>query len=79
MPRKAKKVKFIEKIRDRFSYFTTMFPKVGKAIRWGGRFLLFIAVLDLGYMIGIWPEWKWYVSGDVPKSRFIHVYERQAS
>ena len=79
MARKPKKIRFIDNIRERFSQFTAMFPRIGKAIRWSGRFILFIAVLDLGYMIGIWPEWKWYVSGDVPKSRFIYVYEREAS
>lgn len=74
-----KKPKFIIRIRNRWRSFIAVYTRLGKALRWAGRILMILIMMDIGYMIGIWPEWKWYVSGEIPKSRFIQVYEREAS
>ncbi|MDH5547768.1 MAG: monofunctional biosynthetic peptidoglycan transglycosylase [Gammaproteobacteria bacterium] len=68
-----------QRIRQHWQKFVAMFPRIAQAIRWGVRIFLVVILLDIGYLIGIWPEWKWYVSGDIPKSRFIHAYERESS
>jgi monofunctional biosynthetic peptidoglycan transglycosylase len=52
-------------------------PAVRKAMRWMARIIIAIALIDLGYMMAIWPEWKWYSYGPIPKSQFIINYERQ--
>jgi len=38
-----------------------------------------VFLIDIGYLMGIWPDWKWYSHGTVPKSQFILAYEREAS
>lgn len=46
-------------------------------LRWGIRILLFLAVMDAGYLIGIWPDWHQYSDGPVQRSRFILDYEAE--
>ena len=41
-----------------------------------GRILVVVMLIDSGYLMGIWPQWKWYSHGPVPKSQFIENYER---
>ena len=79
MPKKRKKPQFIEQINQRWQRFVLLFPKVGKGIRWAWRIFLVVMLIDVGFLIGIWPEWKWYAGGDIPKSRFIYVYERETA
>lgn len=44
-------------------------------MRWGLRILPVLVMMDLGYMIGIWPAWDLYSEGPVPRSSFIRDYE----
>ena len=53
------------------------FPLIHKTLRWALRIVIAIVLIDIGYMMAIWPEWKWYGYGPVPKSQFIINYERQ--
>jgi len=65
-------------ISNKWSAFVSMFPRVGKAIVWGARLSVVIFLLDTGYLIGIWPEWKWYADGPIQQSQFIHKYQRDS-
>ena len=50
-------------------------PAVLRTFRWGWRLVLVLLVMDLGYMIGIWPDWGMYTEGPVQRSSFIRSYE----
>lgn len=43
---------------------------------WLPRLLLLALVVDAFYVATIWPDWKQYRSGPVPKSSFIKHYEK---
>jgi len=58
--------------------FKAMFPKIGKAIVWSIRLGIIVLLLDSGYLMGIWPEWKWYAEGPVEQSQFIKKYQRES-
>lgn len=51
--------------------------RCGRILRWAYRLALLVLLVDLIYLATIWPDWTPYVSGPVPKSRFIQVYEEQ--
>ena len=53
------------------------FTRCGRILRWAYRLALLVLLVDLIYLATIWPDWTPYVSGPVPKSRFIQVYEEQ--
>lgn len=44
-------------------------------LRWVGRLLLVLVLMDAGYLIGIWPQWELYSAGPVQRSNFIRAYE----
>ncbi len=57
--------------------FRSIFGLAGvrKLLRWAGRLLLLLVLVDAGYLIGIWPQWELYASGPVQRSNFIRAYE----
>jgi len=50
-------------------------PIVARVLRWSWRLLLVLAVMDIGYLIGIWPQWELYAAGPVQRSSFMLSYE----
>ena len=50
-------------------------PVVTRLLRWSWRLLPIIIVMDIGYMVGIWPDWDLYIAGPVQRSSFIRSYE----
>jgi monofunctional biosynthetic peptidoglycan transglycosylase len=48
-----------------------------RALRWGWRILLVLLVLDVFYVMTIWPDWKQFGRGTAIKSQFIHHYEER--
>lgn len=54
-------------------------PGIRQLLRWGGRLLLVLGLMDAGYLIGIWPQWELYASGPVQRSNFIRAYEFERS
>lgn len=48
-----------------------------KTVRWGWRILLLLFVIDVFYVMIIWPDWDEFKQGAIPKSRFIRDYETQ--
>lgn len=53
-------------------------PALTRALRWSWRLLLVLIVMDIGYLIGIWPDWDMYSEGPVQRSSFIRDYEFEA-
>ena len=51
--------------------------RLWKTVRWGWRILLLLFVIDLFYVMLIWPDWDAFKQGAIPKSRFIRDYETQ--
>jgi len=43
----------------------------------GMALLAGILLLDVGYLIGIWPDWDYYEQGPVKQSSFIRAYSAQ--
>lgn len=52
-------------------------PNIKRGFRWGWKILLLIFIMDTGYLIGIWPDWKIYAEGPVQQSNFIRNYISQ--
>lgn len=46
-----------------------------RTLRWGLRLLPLLILMDIGYLIGIWPNWDTYTDGPAPRSQFILAYE----
>lgn len=46
-----------------------------RSLRWSGRIILLLVIIDVGYLIGIWPDWEQYKTGPVRGSSFISNYE----
>ena len=44
------------------------------SLRWSWKILLLVFIMDTGYLIGIWPDWKIYAEGPVQQSSFICNY-----
>jgi monofunctional biosynthetic peptidoglycan transglycosylase len=51
--------------------------KVALFLRWSVRILLLIIVIDIGYLIGTWPDWVLHKAGPVQRSNFIRDYVSQ--
>lgn len=45
-----------------------------RVVRWTIRILILIFIMDTGYLIGIWPDWKLYQEGPIQRSNFIRQY-----
>ena len=50
-------------------------PIVTRTLRWSWRILPILIMMDLGYLIGIWPDWDQYTDGPIQRSSFIRSYE----
>lgn len=48
-------------------------------LRWTLRLLPILILMDVGYLIGIWPDWNAYEEGPAPRSQFILSYELEQS
>ncbi len=50
-------------------------PVVTRTLRWSWRIVPVLIMMDLGYLIGIWPDWELYSDGPIQRSSFIRSYE----
>ncbi|MDX1403110.1 MAG: monofunctional biosynthetic peptidoglycan transglycosylase [Woeseiaceae bacterium] len=50
-------------------------PVVTTTLRWSVRLLPVLVMMDIGYLIGIWPDWELYSEGPIQRSSFIRSYE----
>ena len=50
-------------------------PLILRVLRWSWRVLVVLVIMDIGYLIGIWPDWELYTDGPVQRSSFIRAYE----
>jgi len=48
-----------------------------RALRWGLLLLLVLVLVDVGYLVGIWPQWELYRKGPIQRSSFIQDYETE--
>lgn len=64
---------FFSKLNKKSKRFFSI-PSVASGLRWSWKILLLIIVMDTGYLIGIWPDWKMYAEGPVQQSNFIRNY-----
>lgn len=67
---------FFKKIKKKSRTFFT-FPGALRTLKLTGKILLLILIMDTGYLIGIWPDWKIYAEGPVQQSNFIRNYISQ--
>lgn len=49
--------------------------KLRRILRWGWRIALLVLLLDIFYLLSIWPDWDGISHGRISKSSFIHRYE----
>ena len=45
-----------------------------RILRWSFRILIVVIIMDLGYLVGIWPDWELYKQGPIQQSNFIRSY-----
>ncbi len=64
---------FFNKLKKKSTSFFTL-PSVITTLKWSWKILLLIFVMDTGYLIGIWPDWKIYAKGPIQQSSFIRNY-----
>jgi len=64
---------FFRKSKKKLNKFFKL-PGVITTFRWGWKTLLLVFVMDAGYLIGIWPDWKIYAEGPIQQSSFISSY-----
>ena len=60
-------------LRNIGSFFRV--PVVTRTLRWTWRIVPILLMMDLGYLIGIWPDWELYSDGPIQRSSFIRSYE----
>lgn len=48
-----------------------------RTLRWSLLLLLVLVVMDVGYLVGIWPQWELYRTGPIQHSSFIRDYESE--
>jgi len=68
----------ISRTKTFYQQYLTSFPKTRLFFRWFFRSILIILLIDFGYLIAIWPDWKWVAEGPIVKSAFIEKYERES-
>ncbi len=51
--------------------------RVKTLLRWSLRLLLLLILLDIAYLVTIWPDWERYASGPLQRSSFIEIYEER--
>lgn len=51
--------------------------KVAQFIRWSYRILLLVIIMDISYLVVIWPDWELYKKGHIERSNFIRDYTYQ--
>ena len=64
---------FFNKVKKTSKKFFSL-PNVIRTLKISWKVLLLIFVMDTGYLIGIWPDWKIYAEGPVQQSNFIRNY-----
>ncbi len=57
--------------------FKAFMRRSARVLRWTFRLLLLFLILDLVYLGLTWPDWNKIAKGPIPKSAFMHEYERQ--
>ena len=50
-------------------------PIVTQTLRWTWRVAPVLIMMDIGYLIGVWPDWELYSDGPIQRSSFIRSYE----
>ena len=53
------------------------FSLLKRTLRWGLLLLLVLMLMDVGYLVGIWPQWDLYREGPIQRSSFIRDYESE--
>jgi monofunctional biosynthetic peptidoglycan transglycosylase len=53
------------------------FLSLRRALRWGSLLLLVLILIDIGYLVSIWPHWDAYRKGPIQQSSFIRDYESE--
>lgn len=43
-------------------------------LKWTLRVCLLVFVMDMGYLVGIWPDWSIYSEGPIQRTSFIRAY-----
>ena len=64
---------FLKKLKRKSKAFLKL-PSVVSTLKLSWKVLLLVIVMDTGYLIGIWPDWKIYAEGPVQQSNFIRNY-----
>ncbi len=50
-------------------------PIVTHTLRWTWRIAPILIMMDVGYLVGVWPDWELYSDGPIQRSSFIRSYE----
>lgn len=64
---------FFRRFRKKPNKLFTL-PSVVTTLKISWKVLLLIFIMDTGYLVGIWPNWKIYAEGPIQQSSFIRNY-----
>ncbi len=61
-------------LKETFDNLRQQLPLIRKAVKWGSRLFVVVALMDIGYLVGVWPDWTLYAEGPIQPSSFIRTY-----
>ena len=64
---------YFERLTRRISR-TFHLPVISRIVRWGFKLLPVLILMDIGYLVGAWPNWSLYSEGPIQSSSFIRSY-----
>lgn len=67
---------FFKKLKNKSKSLIRL-PGILNSLRWSGKILLLVFIMDTGYLIGVWPNWSLYAEGPIQQSNFIRTYIAQ--
>lgn len=67
----------LKSIRGRRQRSRRSRSRLSRVLRWGWRLGLLLIVIDLFYIISIWPDWQHFGHGQALRSQFILNYQQQ--
>jgi len=63
---------FVKKISQGLSFKR---PGLVSGLKWLWKIFVFVLIMDIAYIMIIWPNWNDYAEGAIPKSKFITSYQ----
>ena len=61
-------------VMDRWEALRARTERIKRVLRWTGRVAVVVFLMDMGYLVGVWPDWELYSEGPIQPSSFVRTY-----